>query len=370
MIRKAVLILICLQLANLAFVSKALAEELVISITDNGSSSENQVNISNQNSTTLNQSNTANINNNITSNLNTGNNTASSNGGEAAIVTGDANASINIINTGINSSEANVTNCCNSSASLEISGNGVNSENSISSNNLSNSKIYQSNSLYLHNNINTSANTGDNKAKFNNGHVVIKTGSIKSNTTVVNSNINGNSGEVVRGDFAFSAVIKGNGSYSENSVNNDSKNNTDIEKVNLAIISNEIYEDLNSGGNEALGNLGDVTVDTGDIESVVLIKNENINSNLAVVSCACEEDPSDPADPEDPIPTPVPVPSTSLVQSATGASSTSGGAAGSILPKTGVQIPWFYVSTLFLIGMFLSGLYLRFNNSHGPPSLA
>jgi hypothetical protein len=170
-----------------------------------------------------------------------------------------------------------------------------------------------------------------------------------------------------------SAVIKiaGNG---EDSFNNAALNNNSdivISDTNIADILNNVETNLNTGGNEALKNVGDTAIITGNITNDVTINNENINSNFVKVSCNCEKQPEQkPSTP--PVTTPASG-STSVVQGASGSSSSSssssnGPAAGAMLPATGSTLPFTLIATLLLFFTFLSGLYLRFHPANAPPT--
>jgi hypothetical protein len=77
-------------------------------IIGNGSGSNNTVDVSQQNNTTVNQNNNANINNNVNVNCNTGNNSSSANtGGSTSTTTGNCATNVNI-NNNVNNNSATV----------------------------------------------------------------------------------------------------------------------------------------------------------------------------------------------------------------------------------------------------------------------
>lgn len=370
LLRKAAVFLACLIL-NFTLTKVVTAEEIVVTVTDNGSGSSNQVQVTNQNNTTVTQNNEANINNNVDTNANTGNNDASLNGnGETTVVTGDATSTTSVNNQNINTNSA-VTNCnCSTDTTTTISGNGSGSYNSAGINNTTNTIIGQSNYATINNNITVNANTGNNKASFNGGNSTIVTGNIWANTTVNNKNINNSFYDGDQIMFSAQVKIDGNGANSYNSLNLSNNSNVVITDTNIANIINNIEQNLNTGGNETLKNLGDSAIITGDIISNITVNNENINSSFVHVDCDCEKAPEGPkAPPPATTPTnPTINPGVSYVQPSSGNSGSSGPAAGAILPATGATIPFTLVASLVLFFMLLSGLYLRFHASHAPPA--
>ncbi|HRN96032.1 MAG TPA: hypothetical protein PLD54_01130, partial [Candidatus Levybacteria bacterium] len=66
-------------------------------------------------------------------------------------------------------------------------------------------------------------------------------------------------------------------------------------------IYNDVVHTLNTGGNSANGNIGDVAILTGDVKSTITITNE-VNSNYVEIDCGCKEKPEEPEEPELPEP--------------------------------------------------------------------
>ena len=378
MFKKAVLLTICLPILHLAFVFQVKAEEINLVVTGNGDSSSNEASVQNNNTTTVTQTNTADISNNVDVDANTGGNTVSDNtGGNTDIQTGNIDSSTAINNQDINNNIALADPCCQgASIDAQISGNGYNSTNSIYStvNNVTN--IYQTNYANIYNNIVINGNTGKNSASDNNGNVSILTGNIYVTTNITNKNINGSQASGGNVYSSLYAVIKGNGTESDNSIDVNQDNTTELYSNNYANMINDVEHNLNTGGNFANGNVGDVTIVTGDIVSDILILNENINSNIALVSCLiCDkpdgEDP--PTPPTPPTPPVIPPPASngctsncSIVQPSSGSSGPATGAAsGTQLPATGSLLTLLLTLSLFVL--FLSGLYLRYHSGIAPP---
>lgn len=356
------------------FVNPYLAYADEISVSGNAEGSSNNVNISQSNNNTTTQENKAEINNNVEVNANTGNNTANENtGGEVNIATGDISVDSTIVNAGINQSYVE-NDCCQANVSGVISGNGADSTNSINysvNNNRkeTSSNISVNNTANITNNVNGTANTGYNQANNNNGNVSIATGSITVKDTIKNKSINiyeveaptGNGGDV-------SLSIKDNGSGSINSITlvNDSDLNIDIN--NNANITNNSFWDLNTGGNEANGNNGDVDIKTGDILLTTSIENKDINVGLVDVEC-CEEDKGGPGPDDNP---PPPTTTTKPIDNnghknddgKNGGNGGTGSVLGAILPVTGD-----YFMLLMMIGnvmLFFLGGYLRLRSGRSP----
>ena len=145
--------------------------------------------------------------------------------------------------------------------------------------------------------------------------------------------------------------------------------NTNINVNNSANIVNNSRWDLNTGKNEANGNVGDVSITTGDIVFNSTIENSKINVGLVDIECCeDEEDDEDKPGPDDnPRPPDPPLKPTSppCVQNCGSSNPTSqGGPNGEVLPVTGSA------SLLFLaianIVMFFMGWYLRLRSGRSP----
>lgn len=370
MIKKVAFFTLCLLL-NLTFASIAKAEEIVVEISGNGSNSSNEVQIQSQNTNTVSQENNANLTNNAVTNANTGNNNTNSNtNGDSTILTGDVNATTNVNNQNVNTNIASGENClCDSSTTVLIIGNGTGSSNTTYIANGHSTIVSQNNTTNIYNNVIVNLNTGYNTASYNSGSAAIITGNIKATTSVNNKNIN-NSNYLGESIFSSnsSVAIKGNGKDSYNQVVINENNKTNIEVYNLAEILNNVEHNLNTGGNSTIANLGDSVIVTGNIESDIVVNNENINSSYVEIDCECNPDGDTPPTP--PTAPTLPGNGSSIVQGASGSSTSSGSsgpAAGSTLPATGSS-PFTFYLTLILLCMFLTGLYLRFHSSNAPPA--
>lgn len=350
------------------------AEEITIS--GNGGSSSNSVEVSAQNTTTVNQTNSAEISNTVQTNANTGNNTASENtNGNTTVNTGSVQANVSVTNEA-NSNVVDTSDCCNqTTGQTVISGNGSASENAVTVASTNTTTITNSNTTTITNNISGTVNTGNNSGNFNtNGDVSIKTGNISVEQKIENGPINGNNISVHNSNVQGNQSVKisGNGAFSTNTANVDNKSNTNISVENTANILNESLWFLNTGNNNAnYNNGGNVSIETGSISFISKIINGPINFNVVKVSCGCTPEehkpPTGGVTPETPT-------SNTPSGSSTGSSASSGSSSGqggsvqaaveSLLPETGN-----YTFVLFLIGnvmMFLIGVVLRLRSGRSP----
>lgn len=259
----------------------ASAVELVIS--GNGSESNNTITAQVETEVQVVQENNASVENNVDIDSNTGENTASDNSGNVSIQTGDTNNDIGIENE-LNTSQVEVE-CCGDDQTLEISGNGESSNSSINSQIGINTTIVSTQNADIKNNINGTTNTGNNSANGNDGDVSIKTGDI---------NVEGDVKNVANLSFISATVGNGNKLSAKianilgNSVNNISVkliSDTEVITDYTADISNDINWDLNTGGNIANSNLGDVSFTTGDIFFDFAVFNDPINVGGVDIDC-------------------------------------------------------------------------------------
>jgi len=277
-----------------------MVKALEIVVTDNGSGSESEVQLTQETQTNVTQTNEANVANDVNVSANTGDNEASDNtGGNVAIETGDVTENIAVDNS-VNSSVVE-TECCPQDLTVLISGNGADSENEIDLEIENETQIYINQIAYITNNIQGTANTGGNTANDNTGgNVLIETGSIYIAGGIQNGPINSASVTGGSGGGDISAKIWGNGADSVNSIGADLDFNSDIFLNFKSDIDNFVNWDLNTGGNEINGNNGNVKILTGDIFFDFLIKNGPINFGGVDWGCCDIFDPGEPPGDEDP----------------------------------------------------------------------
>lgn len=368
---------ICIIIVSIfSFTSKTQAEEL--SITDNGSGSQNIVTSQTSSNTQVQQSNTTSVQNTVQSSSNTGENNASDNtGGKTRIQTGDTDSATHISNDAINTniSKNQTCNCPNTSTDVKISGNGSNSQNTADVSQTTTHQINQTNSVSVTNTTHVNADTGNNTASNNSGTTLIETGAIHSNIDIQNSRINfsiDNQSETVSNQ---TIKIAGNGANSINDVVSHLNNSNQTFSSNFATIVNNAVQNLNTGSNFAQGNNGSVAITTGNILSSVNIVNEDINTNITNHTCACNVTPPGPEKPVSPVggvPPQQPTPSTPSTAVGGGPGGGSGGSSGGsvlgtttgILPVTGNY--WLFIAFIGNSIMFFLGWYLRLRSGRSP----
>src|SRR4030042_1558749 len=279
--------LICAPITN--------ALELVIS--DNGSSAVSVVNKQVEAQTIVTQTNEAAVSNNINVEANTGGNTAEGNtGGDTNVQTGDINITTFVKNE-LNSSYVENETCC-SSSDATISGNGSNSDNSVNLNQKSDVIVVNKNTADISNTIIGSSNTGENKVgDITGGNVSITTGNITIVGGVNNNSVNISQVKAGSGFSDVRAVIKDNGSDSDNLINAEFTGETNVYLNHSSNIENYILWDANTGENEVSGTTeGDVNITTGNVDIGTFIKNL---ANIGDVEIKCCKDIFDPGDDDD-----------------------------------------------------------------------
>lgn len=295
--RKRILALLGL-LAILSFGGTPYVRALEIEVTGNGSGSTNEVTAQATTQTTVQQTNEANVTNDVNTDANTGGNTASGNtGGSTAITTGDAAQNVSI-ETAANASSVE-TPCCASETEISISGNGEGSQNSVDLTQVQGTNISINQEADVFNKVEGSANTGENTANDNNGNVSIQTGDIHVSGGIENGPINVHSVSASAPGQELSLKIFGNGVGSSNNLTLSIFDPTNVFINSNADIDNFVHWNLNTGGNVANGNNGDVSIVTGDIFFDFLIKNGPINVGEVDIDC-CRLLPPPPDDPGHP----------------------------------------------------------------------
>ena len=284
-------------LLSLAMTFTPVAHALEITVSDNGSGSDSEVNLDVSSTTQVEQVNNSNIENNVASVSNTGGNSVSDNLGDSQVATGNISEDLSIENN-VNYSSTSID-CCPEEVSATIANNGADSQNDITviSSSLSTTSIDQSAGIV--NDIEGNINTGENIASSNLGDVAIETGNIHVSGGITNSPINTSYVSTGLGGLEYSAAIFGNGAGSVNLLKLYAENDNNIIVHGKSSIENLVSWNLNTGRNTASDNNGDVSIKTGDIFLDLFI--ENI-ANIGGVKAGCCDfsKPSDPGDPGDP----------------------------------------------------------------------
>lgn len=356
-----------------AFPKVVSAEEIIIS--GNGSESVNTVTNTQSNQANVNQNNAAGIQNTVNLDANTGNNTASDNtNGNTSVASGNISVNTAISNT-VNDSLVS-QDCCQTegpSASTIISSNGSGSQNTADQSSNMTNIVDVSQTATITNNIFGNAVTGNNTANNNsNGNVTIQTGSITVNEKITNGPIN--TAKVTFAQTIASNIlisIHGNGTDSENTINFDQYNDTDITINNIADVYNNSIWDLVSGNNDANDNTyGDVSILTGNIVYNSEITNA-VNSSEVVVS-TCEEEEDGPETPGDSATPPTENNTTTKNENNNTGGSSSEGKGGEVLgasvqnllPQTGSN--WLLLAMFANIITLFFGVTLRLRAGRSP----
>jgi hypothetical protein len=270
-----------------------------IEVSGNGASSENEVEVRNNNNTVVTQTNNAIVTNTVSSSASTGGNDANQNtGGDVLVSTGDAATATKISNM-LNSNKASVDCCENQGADVLISGNGAYSKNEVElgekkyrKEESTDLRIDQVNNAVVSNAVEAKASTGKNDANQNTGgDVLVHTGdaaTLVEVSTTANSNWAkvGGRGE----ESTLSARILGNGANSENEIELNLDKDIILLQNNVANVINDVEAGASTGKNDANQNTGgDVLVSTGDADTSVEIDNM-VNFNWADVDCGCVTD--------------------------------------------------------------------------------
>lgn len=162
---------------------------------------------------------------------------------------------------------------------FSVSGNGEGSSNSISYEVDRETQIYQTNSADIDNDVGIQAQTGGNEANNNTGETGIETGDISEEIEIINSG-NSSTAEIgcCEADEPSSASIEGNGADSDNSIKALDNSTQAIDIVNELKLNNNVSIHANTGDNEADDNDGDVTIQTGTINLLAQVLNQNLNT--------------------------------------------------------------------------------------------
>ncbi len=242
-----------------------------VTVSGNGSDSNNQANLTTGNETNVVQGNQANVKNNVNASSNTGSNDASANtGGDVTVRTGSASSNANVSTTA-NANVAQVGgNGGSGSLSLVILGNGTESQNSIGLSSDNSVLLWQGNSAVVTNNVNANAKTGNNDASANTGgNVTVSTGNADAGVNVDNM-VNFNSAEAGCGcDVTVLAKVAGNGEDTQNNIYADLGNSLGVFQdvgegmgaENMALLTNNANATSGTGGNNAGANTGLVSGD-------------------------------------------------------------------------------------------------------------
>lgn len=261
-----------------------------ITVTGNGSDSNNTSNINLTKKNTIVQNNTANVTNKVDVEANTGDNDANDNtGGDVKIESGDSDVAVAVKNM-LNKNSAAIDCCQNGDTSVKIAGNGSDSDNDVDLDMDNSNEIFQDNNAKVKNDVEVEGNTGNNEADDNtNGDVEITSGDSDVSVGVLTF-ANTNFASIGGGDEEggeLSLWISGNGSKSDNYIDADFDNSSTVKQDNNAHVYNDVEVEAETGKNDANDNTGgEVSIETGEADVYALVANVG-NFNWADLSCDC-----------------------------------------------------------------------------------
>lgn len=351
----------------LTLVVNPVQAQIVVDVSGNGADTTNTVTVDQSQTTQTEQTNEANVVNDVVTEANTGGNTVSDSTGDTQITTGDILTQTTVSND-LNNSEV-IIDPAGQELALNISDNGAGSTNLVDANVTLLTNVNVNQTANIQNNISIYANTGGNIASNNSGEVIIDTGDIKAYGNLVNS---------VNQSYVFIAStltdvavnVTNNGVDSINQVNVNLGKEINQNRVHLANIVNNIYANLNTGGNVAWHNLDQVLIKTGDIDFAFDVSNEPINVGATFICCD-DGEPVPPGNPADQALPPLaggPTPKTNGTTNGNGAATVEDvlGAITDILPSTGASAIHFWMLAVMYLLTFLAGLYLRLRAGRSP----
>lgn len=274
--------------ANSANIGCCDAGDTDVTISGNGSGSENTAAVTKVNTNTLFQTNAAEVNNDVDVDANTGFNDANDNtGGDVLVKSGDVDTSVKL-KTMANANVANIGGDGGSMGGLSamILGNGSDSDNVIALTVLNANTLDQTNAAAINNEVDVDADTGFNDANDNTGgDVLVLSGDADADVMVHNA-VNFNAADLDCGCLIedLTAKIAGNGTESENTIAATLDSITTAFQTNLADLNNDVDVDADTGFNDAEDNTGDVSgasdpaVISGDASSSTDLHNTgNVN---------------------------------------------------------------------------------------------
>lgn len=159
--------------------------DTTLEVSGNGSNSQNTIDLTTNDTNTIEVNQIANITNNVAGSANTGDNQANSNGGNVTIETGSIWANSTIKNGPVNFYSV-TSGIGGGNLFAGISGNGSGSANNILASFGFGNNVYVNNDFDVNNDVSWDLNTGRNTANGNTGDISIKTGDIFLNVLIEN----------------------------------------------------------------------------------------------------------------------------------------------------------------------------------------
>lgn len=166
---------------------------------------------------------------------------------------------------------------------LIISDNGSDSQNNVSISQENNTQVQQQSTADIQNDTQTTADTGGNEASGNSGDTTINTGDVQA-SEIINNEANQSVVDSPCCPTSTTATISGNGADSQNNIEINRDNSTNINVNQEANISNQSQGTLISGNNTASNNIGNTTIETGNISASLETFNQGINMSRVEVA--------------------------------------------------------------------------------------
>ncbi len=165
-----------------------------------------------------------------------------------------------------------------SALEITITENGSGSSSEVASDISSETVVQQSNNSQVTNNVGVNADTGGNSVSGSSGEANITTGDISSNVLIANSANFSESSLPCCPDAGTNVTISGNGANSTNQANLAQSTESIVSISQNADITNEVRGYASTGSNSAEGNMGNVSIQTGDIKIKEIMFNDPVNS--------------------------------------------------------------------------------------------
>jgi hypothetical protein len=174
---------------------------------------------------------------------------------------------------------------------ITINGNGADANNVVNTTSTNTTTVQQTNEANVVNNVVVKTTTGGNELQKNTGgDMMLKTGDATSQVNVSNTLNNNEATLNCCAQSNLTVDVSGNGVGGDrekdpNTVNVTQTTNTTVVQDNVSNVKNMVSADAKTGGNEAEKNTGgNLTVQTGDAESNVVVSTTANSNKVAVVS--------------------------------------------------------------------------------------
>jgi hypothetical protein len=261
-------------------------QDMNVTISGNGTGSNNDVDVNNDHSTELYQTNNATVYNTVDANSRTGGNDANRNtGGDVLVRSGDASSTV-ILDTTANANWARIGGSNgnnNGSLDIMVSGNGSNSDNTVNFDSNPSVTLVQDNNAVVTNDVDANAKTGYNDANDNTGGDVAVVSGDADVEVLVDNMVNFNAADVDCGCVSdIMGKISGNGTGSDNDIDVELGDELEVFQDGNGYLANYLDGDAKTGENDSNRNVGEAGSDpfvmSGDADSFTGVSNSgNVN---------------------------------------------------------------------------------------------